>query len=202
MQTSNLDGEKTLKPRYSIHETFASIGILNAKNMPKISDPKKNPNENKNDEILTENLKIDVNLKFNAYIDKPSFSLYHFEGCMKFIAENSRENSNAVPLDIKNFMFKGSRLRNTEWCIGFVLYTGNHTKMQMNSGSVRMKDSKLRVKMDIVIACLFGLQSFLSVLGVFGKMIINSVAGSENGDYGKWMGENGMGESGEWIFTY
>ena len=28
MQTSNLDGEKNLKPRFSIHETFASIGPI------------------------------------------------------------------------------------------------------------------------------------------------------------------------------
>lgn len=194
MQTSNLDGEKNLKPRYSVHETFASIGIKKTKNLRKPSDPA----DKEKDE--SQGFEIDMSMAFNAYIDKPSISLYHFEGCMKFINPDSQENQNAIPLDVKNFMFKGSRLKNTDWCIGFVLYTGKHTKMQLNSGKGRMKDSKLRKKMDIVIASLFGLQSLLSIVGVFGKSILNSAAG--DGDFGAWMAANGMQEDGEWIFTY
>lgn len=158
MQTSNLDGEKNLKPRYSIHETFASIGVLKTKNPRRLSDPADPPSLVQDE---TQGFQIDMSMAFNAYIDKPSISLYHFEGCMKFIEPPSPlETPLAIPLSVKNFLFKGSRLKNTDWCIGFVLYTGKHTKMQLNSGKGRMKDSKLRKKMDIVIASLFGLQSF------------------------------------------
>ena len=67
------------------------------------------------------------------------------------ILENDVEQNNPIPLDVKNFLFKGGKLKNTDWIIGFTLYTGKHTKVQLNSGASIFKASKLRQKMDMVI---------------------------------------------------
>lgn len=45
--------------------------------------------------------------------------------------------------DINNFMYRGSILRNVEWAIGIVLYTGHDTKIMLNSISGKYKTSKV-----------------------------------------------------------
>lgn len=65
--------------------------------------------------------------------------------------EKSSENSNNVinmkdehhNFDINNFMYRGSILRNVEWAIGIVLYTGHDTKIMLNSISGKYKTSKV-----------------------------------------------------------
>jgi hypothetical protein len=88
IQTSSLDGEKSLKPRYAIHEAFCAIGPLkkNTFNM-------ENASKSGNDMVLGE---IPMNVSFNAYVEEPSISLYHFEGYMK-IVENNHEIDNPIP---------------------------------------------------------------------------------------------------------
>jgi magnesium-transporting ATPase (P-type) len=58
-------------------------------------------------------------------------------------------------LENKNFLFKGSKLRNTEWVLGIVLYTGIDTKIQQNGTSVRNKISILEKKISWTIMVLF-----------------------------------------------
>jgi len=43
---------------------------------------------------------------------------------------------------------KGSILKNTEWIIGFVVYTGNETKLMMNAKEGTFKTSKVEAKMN------------------------------------------------------
>ena len=141
---------------------------------------------------------LPMNLSFNAYVEEPSISLYHFEGYMK-ILENGNEKDSPIPLDVKNFLFKGAKLKNTEWIIGFTLYTGKHTKVQLNSGNSIFKDSKLRQKMDKVILFLFFGQIFLCLFGFFGKDILDSSTG---GNYQKWMDENGLTLGGDRVLGF
>ena len=148
-----------------------------------------------NDVVMGE---IPMNVSFNAYVEEPSISLYHFEGYMKII-ENNCEIDNPIPLDVKNFLFKGGKLKNTEWIIGFTLYTGRHTKVQLNSGNSIFKDSKLRQKMDKVIMFLFFGQILLCLFAIFGKDVLES---SPGGDYQKWMDQNGMTISGDQILGF
>lgn len=40
-------------------------------------------------------------------------------------------------------MLKGSKLKNTDWVVGIVVYTGTETKLMQNQTTQRFKQSKL-----------------------------------------------------------
>ncbi|KAF9422906.1 hypothetical protein BGZ94_008458 [Podila epigama] len=57
-----------------------------------------------------------------------------------------------VSIDLSHLLLRGCILRNTEWVIGLVLFIGNDTKLQMNSGHVPSKRSNIEHKMNKQIA--------------------------------------------------
>ena len=65
-------------------------------------------------------LKIDVNA--------PNPDLYNFRGTIKC----SDLLDFKQDIDLKQFLHRGSQLRNSKYIDAIVLYTGNHTKMVLN----------------------------------------------------------------------
>lgn len=53
----------------------------------------------------------------------------------------TRGSSRALPLTSDHLLLRGSRIKNTEWAIGCAVYTGQHTKLAMNSRITRSKIS-------------------------------------------------------------
>ena len=65
-----------------------------------------------------------------------------------------------VPLDAENMLLRGAVLRNTEWAIGLVVFTGTDTKLVQNSFETPSKLSQLDVIMNwtvVAILCILGL---------------------------------------------
>ena len=58
--------------------------------------------------------------------EEPTAELYQYTGKMTI-------NSMNFALSASQLLLKDSRLKNTEWVVGFVLYTGDDTKLMMNS---------------------------------------------------------------------
>ncbi|XP_059618975.1 phospholipid-transporting ATPase IF isoform X2 [Phlebotomus argentipes] len=50
-------------------------------------------------------------------------------------------NSNVLPLMAENLLLRGSRVKNTEWVIGCAVYTGQMTKLALNSKLTKYKMS-------------------------------------------------------------
>jgi magnesium-transporting ATPase (P-type) len=46
-------------------------------------------------------------------------------------------------LSTEQFLFRGASLRNTDWIIGCVVYTGHETKIMLNSTGSKAKFSRL-----------------------------------------------------------
>lgn len=59
---------------------------------------------------------------------------------------------------------KGSKLKNTDWVVGLVIYTGNDTKLMMNSQKVRNKQSKMERKMNRLVMYIVFAQACLCAL--------------------------------------
>jgi phospholipid-translocating ATPase len=53
-----------------------------------------------------------------------------------------------LPISINNLLLRGCTLRNTEWVIGIVVYTGVDTKLLLNSGATPSKRSMIEVQMN------------------------------------------------------
>ncbi|TFL07331.1 hypothetical protein BDV98DRAFT_599642 [Pterulicium gracile] len=52
------------------------------------------------------------------------------------------------PIDLQNILLRGTILRNTRWVIGLVLFTGDETKIVMNTGNTPSKRSKVERQMN------------------------------------------------------
>jgi len=92
--------------------------------------------------------------------EPPNNAIYKFEGTCK-VAQCEEE----IPLGADNVLLRGSRLRNTEWIIGVVVYQGHDSKIMMNSAKAKYKFSKLEKSMNKTIIVTFVLQFLLALIG-------------------------------------
>ena len=110
--------------------------------------------------IIKEDCKIE---KFTGYAscDKPNPFLYHLIGKIRVTINNSNVET---PLNAKQLLLKGAQLRNTQYIIGIVLYSGNECKIMKNSKKPRMKYSKVETLMNKMLIAIFISQTLLCVL--------------------------------------
>ena len=94
--------------------------------------------------------------------DLPNPSLYMLNG-----KANMRFNSigNEFPLDAKNLLLKGAKLRNTDWIIGIVIYTGHNCKLMKNAKDPILKSSSVESLLNKLLLGILFLQLFLSIIG-------------------------------------
>ncbi|KAJ2543422.1 phospholipid transporting ATPase, partial [Coemansia sp. RSA 1933] len=61
-----------------------------------------------------------------------------------------------VPFSITNVLLRGMTIRNTDWVVGLVLYTGEQTKIVLNSGPTPFKRSRIERTMNTQVMLSFG----------------------------------------------
>ena len=79
---------------------------------------------------------------FRVDCDRPDNNLY------KLSAAVVQPGEQKSPVDIQQVLLRGTVLRNTRWAIGLVLYTGQDTKIVLNSGDTPSKRSKVERQMN------------------------------------------------------
>ena len=87
--------------------------------------------------------------------DLPNNNLEHFEG---LYALGTEAGERKVPLTQRNILLRGCMLRNTQWAVGVVVYTGKETKIQMNAAEAAQKTGSVRRFVDRETVMVFGLQ--------------------------------------------
>ncbi|CAL5399509.1 unnamed protein product [Camellia sinensis] len=90
--------------------------------------------------------------------EDPNANLYSFVGSMEF--EEQRH-----PLTPKQLLLRDSKLRNTDYIYGAVIFTGPDTKVIQNSTDPPSKRSKIERKMDKIIYFLFGVLFTIAFIG-------------------------------------
>ncbi|XP_062093631.1 probable phospholipid-transporting ATPase 4 [Humulus lupulus] len=100
---------------------------------------------------------------FQAMIrcEDPNPQLYTFVGNLEF----KNESFSLSPCQL---LLRDSKLRNTDYIYGVVIFTGKDTKAARNSTMVPSKRSKIERKMDHVIYVLFSLLLLISLLTAIG----------------------------------
>lgn len=63
----------------------------------------------------------------------------------------------------KNMLLRGCKLRNTEWAIGVVVYTGVETGIMMNGSQPFTKTSNLEQRVNNLILILFAIELLASL---------------------------------------
>ena len=127
MQTSNLDGENTLKPREALSLTQNKINNK-LKNL-------KNTFDYANDHFFVE-------------VIHPNKNIYDIEGTAFY--DHSKNHIN-----IKNVLLRGARLKNVDYIYGIVIYNGHDTKLMQNIEHSSNKLSTIDVKLNYIILIIF-----------------------------------------------
>ena len=143
IETGTLDGEKTLKLKEAQKQTS---GWCNKEGEKKSG------------------------FKFAGVVlaDRPNPELYQLNGMMHFkYILNRNENSYKVldlPLDSKQLLLRGAKLKNTEWIIGIVVYTGHDCKLMKNSKEPVTKYSSVEKLMNNSLVFIFIFQAVLCLI--------------------------------------
>ncbi|KAL2546544.1 putative phospholipid-transporting ATPase 9 [Forsythia ovata] len=110
---------------------------------------------------VTSSLNEDEGLKdFRAIVkcEDPNANLYSFVGSMEF---EEQQHS----LSPQQLLLRDSKLRNTDYIYGVVIFTGHDTKVIQNSTDPPSKRSKIEKKMDKIIYFLFGVLFTMAFVG-------------------------------------
>lgn len=115
VKTVALDGERNLKPK--VQSKYL------AENLENLFDPTKSVSKP----------------VMHVETVKPIKDLYSYKGQLHFDMEGE---SKVVNIDLNSFLHRGSFLENTESVLALVIHTGTDTKMMMNMGKYKFKQSR------------------------------------------------------------
>lgn len=89
--------------------------------------------------------------------EKPNSELYSYTGKITICDDTYALNANQL-------LLKGATLKNTEWILGLTIFTGEDTKLMMNSQKVRFKQSQMEEKMNKLIIYIVVAQVILCMI--------------------------------------
>ncbi|KAJ4973352.1 hypothetical protein NE237_006526 [Protea cynaroides] len=130
---------------------------------------------------VTSGLHEEVHFRdFNAVVkcEDPNANLYSFVGTLEF-------DEQQYPLSPPQLLLRDSKLRNTDYIYGTVVFTGHDTKVMQNSMDPPSKRSKIERTMDKLIYFLFSMLVLIAFVGsiFFG---IATREDLENGRMKRW----------------
>ena len=119
VETKNLDGETNLKVRHALR---SGRKIKHARDCEKT--------------------------EFTIGSEAPQPNLYQYSAVARWIQRNSKApgakgEEMAEPITINNLLLRGCNLRNTDWALAVVVFTGFDTKIMMNAGITPSKRSRI-----------------------------------------------------------
>lgn len=95
--------------------------------------------------------------KFIVECEDPHPNLYKMNGAVRWLQHDPSDPSaepveKVEPVSIETILLRGSTLRNTEWVVGMVCYTGSETKVMLNAGITPSKRSFLTRQLNWAVA--------------------------------------------------
>ncbi|KAJ4310165.1 phospholipid transporting ATPase [Fusarium piperis] len=148
VETKNLDGETNLKVRQAVR---CGRSLKHARDCERA--------------------------EFVIESEAPQPNLYKYNGAIKWqqivpgYADDEPEDM-TEPITIDNLLLRGCNLRNTEWILGVVVYTGHDTKIMQNAGITPSKRARIAREMNFNVVCNFGILLVMCLLSA----IVNGVA--------------------------
>ena len=109
--------------------------------------------------------------------DMPNEIVGRFDGCLYL-----KGFPRGVPVGLKNLLLRGSTIRNTQYVIGLVVYTGVDTKMVRNSSrSISTKRSHVEIMSNKLLIIVFFLLFLISIgCAIARANLIGDSAGAQN----------------------
>ncbi|KAK6361092.1 hypothetical protein TWF730_004841 [Orbilia blumenaviensis] len=173
VETKNLDGETNLKVRHALH---CGASIKHARDCEKA--------------------------RFTIESEAPHANLYAYTGLIRWDQVDATDRTRPTipmtePISVNNLLLRGCSLRNTDWAVGVVLFTGGETKIMMNAGVTPTKRSRIQRELNINVLLNFIILFILCLLsgivqGVFSGKKDASQSFFEFGSIGGSPGVDGL----------
>ena len=141
VETKNLDGETNLKVRHALR---SSRKIKHARDCEQT--------------------------QFTMESEAPQPNLYQYSGAARWNQYNPRSPNEkgqemAEPISINNLLLRGCNLRNTDWVLAVVVFTGFDTKIMLNSGITPSKRSRISRELNWNVVYNFVILFLMCFLG-------------------------------------
>ena len=144
VETGTLDGEKTLKLKEASKLTGGLYNIKGEKSTI-------------------------FHMEGVIFADKPNPELYQLNGKMHLKYNNDIKTNDQlkvcdIPLDSKQLLLKGAKLKNTQWVMGIVVYSGLNCKIMKNAKDPVTKYSSVEKLMNQALIFILIFQGILCIL--------------------------------------
>ena len=139
VETKNLDGETNLKVRNAL---LCSRAIRHSRDC----------------EVAT----------FMINSELPHANLYRYSGIVQWMQKDPKAPEKVgaqmeEPVSINNLLLRGCTLRNTDWIIGVVAFTGDETKIMMNAGITPSKRSRITRELNWNVSLTFYIYIYIYI---------------------------------------
>uniref|UniRef100_A0A8C6VFL5 Phospholipid-transporting ATPase n=1 Tax=Naja naja TaxID=35670 RepID=A0A8C6VFL5_NAJNA len=101
----------------------------------------------------------------------PNRHLYDFTGNLRL------ENQSPLPIGPDQILLRGAQIRNTQWVLGIVVYTGHDTKLMQNSTKAPLKRSNVDKVTNMQILILFCILLVMALVSSVGALLWNRTHG-------------------------
>jgi phospholipid-translocating ATPase len=141
VETKNLDGETNLKVRNALH---SGRSIRHARDCEQAT--------------------------FTIESEEPHANLYKYNGAVRWTQRDRSEFEKAgtdmtEPIGINNLLLRGCSLRNTDWVLGVVVFTGQESKIMLNAGITVTKRSRIARDLNWNVAYNFVILFIMCLVG-------------------------------------
>ncbi|XP_053561547.1 phospholipid-transporting ATPase IB [Bombina bombina] len=99
--------------------------------------------------------------------EAPNRHLYDFTGNLCL------DDNSPIAVGPDQILLRGAQLRNTQWVMGIVVYTGHDTKLMQNSTKAPLKRSNVEKVTNIQILVLFGILLVMALVSSVGALLWN-----------------------------
>lgn len=159
VETKNLDGETNLKVRNALH---AGRQVQHARDCEKAD--------------------------FIIESEGPQPNLYSYNGAMKWYERDAKnpegpKHERTEPVGINNLLLRGCNLRNTEWVLGVVVFTGSETKIMLNAGVTPSKRARLAKDLNRNVIYNFVILFFMCLVAGIVQGVIWNIDGGFTAQY-------------------
>lgn len=173
VETKNLDGETNLKVRQALH---CGRKVKRARDCERTD--------------------------FFIESEPAHANLYSYSGVARWDQRNPKDPEAlpmemAEPISINNMLLRGCSIRNTEWVLGVVVFTGEESKIMLNAGITPSKRAKVSRDLNWNVSYNFVILFFMCLIagvveGNYWGRTNTSVVFFEFGSYGNSGGLNGF----------
>ncbi|OON21186.1 phospholipid-translocating P-type ATPase, flippase, partial [Opisthorchis viverrini] len=149
LTTANLDGEVSVKTHYAVAKTHPVYSIVAAE--------------------YPQQLRFDDTKQFEYLItevdyEAPNTDFTKFEGNLVIPSQESPGSQVNYPISAENVLLRGTKLISTDFVLGLVVYTGDDTRLSMNSKKSTRKYSSREERLNLVLALFFLVAISLCIL--------------------------------------